>query len=90
MTIEWTDPAIDEFIEILSKHTKSVAEKIAGEISIRVERLKEFPYKGRIVPEFNVRHIRELIYKNYRVIYIISDKIYIAHIRNSKQQLLNI
>ncbi|MGD1007773.1 MAG: type II toxin-antitoxin system RelE/ParE family toxin [Ignavibacteriaceae bacterium] len=90
MIVEWTDSAIDEFIEILSKHTKSIAEKIAGEISIRVERLSEFPEKGRMVPEFNANHIRELIYKGYRVIYIISDKIYIAHIRNSRQQLTDI
>ena len=90
MIVEWTDPAIDEFIEVLSKHSKPAAEKIAREISIRVERLNDFPQKGRIVPEFNVKYIRELIYKSYRIIYIISDKIYIAHIRNSKQQLTDI
>jgi toxin ParE1/3/4 len=90
MIVEWTDPAVDEFIEILSKHSKSVAEKIAREISIRVERLNEFPLKGRVVPEFHVSYIRELIYKNYRIIYIISDKIYVAHIRNSRRQLNDI
>ena len=87
MIVHWTDPAVDEFIEILSKYTKRPAEKIAREISIRVERLSQFPLKGRMVPEFNVKYIRELIYKNFRIIYILSDKIYIAHIRNSKQQL---
>ena len=90
MIVEWTDPAIDEFIEILSKHTKSIAEKTAFELSIRVERLSEFPFKGRKVPEFNVDRIREIIYKDYRVIYILADKIYIAHIRSSRQKLTNI
>ena len=90
MIVEWTDPAIDEFIEILSKQTKPVAEKTASEISIRVERLSVFPFKGRIVPEFNVGRIREIIYKDYRVIYILADKIYIAHIRSSKQELKSI
>jgi toxin ParE1/3/4 len=90
MIVEWTDSTIDEFIEILSKHSKPAAQKIAKELSTRVERLNEFPQKGRIVPEFNVNHIRELIYKNYKVIYIISDKIYIALIRNLRQQLTDL
>jgi len=90
MIVEWTDPAIDEFIEILLRHTKLASEKIAVDISLRVESLSAFPYKGRIVPEFMVNHIRELIYRNYRIIYIISDKIYIAHIRHSKQRLTDI
>lgn len=38
-----------------------------------VERLIEFPRSGRIVPEFNVENIREIIFHNYRIVYRIKN-----------------
>jgi len=40
-----------------------------------VERLKEFPHSGRIVPEFNQPDIREVIFHNYRIVYRIKDNL---------------
>ena len=37
-----------------------------------VERLKDFPASGRIVPEYRDADIRELIIGNYRIIYRVS------------------
>jgi plasmid stabilization system protein ParE len=34
-----------------------------------------FPLIGRIVPEFNREDIRELIYRNYRIIYHLGDNV---------------
>jgi len=33
--------------------------------------LEQFPKLGRIVPEYNNPDLREVIYKNYRIIYLI-------------------
>lgn len=34
------------------------------------EMLKRHPEAGRVVPEFNLNHIRELIYSPFRVVYL--------------------
>jgi plasmid stabilization system protein ParE len=34
-----------------------------------VTRLRTFPRSGRVVPEFGLEHIRELIVSNYRIVY---------------------
>jgi len=36
------------------------------------EKVKDFPYQGRIVPEFSVGEIREVFVKMYRIVYRIS------------------
>jgi plasmid stabilization system protein ParE len=38
------------------------------------ERLKEFPLSGRIIPEIKDPLCREIIYKNYRIMYQIHAK----------------
>jgi len=53
-----------------------------------IERLKQFPESGRIVPEINKSHIREIIHGNYRIIYKIrQEEIYILTVRHFKQIL---
>lgn len=37
-------------------------------ISNLINKLKEYPLLGRIVPEYNDKYLRELIYKNYRIV----------------------
>jgi plasmid stabilization system protein ParE len=34
-----------------------------------IESLEIFPESGRIVPEYNQKSIREIIFQNYRIIY---------------------
>ncbi len=45
------------------------------------ERLERFPYSGRVVPEIGDPHVREVIYKAYRIMYKIdADKVFITQI----------
>ncbi len=39
-----------------------------------VKRLAEFPVLGRIVPEFDEPSIREIVVRNYRVIYLLNEE----------------
>ena len=39
-----------------------------------VESIVDKPEKGRIVPELSIENIREIIHKNYRIVYIIKKK----------------
>lgn len=36
-------------------------------------RLTDFPYAGRIVPEIGDEAVRELIYRQYRILYVVQD-----------------
>ena len=39
-----------------------------------VSHLKQFPKIGRKVPEYNDPNLREILYKSYRVIYLIKKE----------------
>jgi plasmid stabilization system protein ParE len=42
--------------------------RLAAEIIARVERLGAHPLSGRVVPEFQVEHLREIIYPPFRIV----------------------
>jgi plasmid stabilization system protein ParE len=43
--------------------------RLAAEIIARIERLSAHPLSGRVVPEFHVEHLREIIYPPFRIVY---------------------
>jgi plasmid stabilization system protein ParE len=47
----------------------AVGEKLLREIISHVERLADFPESGRIVPEFGIANLREIIYSPFRIVY---------------------
>ena len=91
MKIIWSPLAVDRASEIagyIAKDKSLAAEKWINNVFAKVEQLKNFPEIGRIVPEISDSDFRELIYKNYRVIYRIDKKqISILTIRHGKQIL---
>ncbi len=46
-----------------------VGKRYTAEIITRVEQLGSHPLSGRVVPEFNVEHLREIIYPPFRIVY---------------------
>jgi len=46
-----------------------VGERLIGEVISQVGRLTELPESGRIVPEFGVAQLRELIHPPFRIVY---------------------
>lgn len=63
--------SICEFIAIDSEY---YARLFAKRVIKAIERLTVFPESGRIVPEYNSRNIREIIYQNYRIVYRIKSE----------------
>lgn len=73
----WTPQAVDDLEAIfnyISHDTRSAAKLFVEKIYYRVDQLKIHPLSGRKVPEVDNKEIRELIYKNYRIVYHILDK----------------
>lgn len=89
MKIIWTNSAPDRFIELLrSGYTPNLANKYAEKILLHIEDLEKYPLKGRIVPEFNIYNLRELLYQEFRIIYKISgENIFIQTIRHTRESI---
>jgi len=46
-----------------------VGKRLVTDIMNTVERLSTHPLSGRVVPEFNVEKLREIIYPPFRIVY---------------------
>ena len=77
MKIIWTHEALERLQGIkkfVSKDSPDRASQFIQRIIDRAETIPHNPHLGRIVPELSNPVIRELIYKNYRIVYRISKK----------------
>ena len=65
-----------------------IGERLVRELVAKVEQLVAFPESGRIVPEFGIPLLRELIHPPFRVVYRIDpDSISIVRIWRSERLL---
>ncbi len=75
--IKWTDNALKELGNIanfISKDSPKYAQILIKQIYEMISHLEQFPKFGRKVPEYNNPNLREILYKNYRIIYLIKQK----------------
>lgn len=89
----WSSQAqkdLDEIADYIALKNPGAALKLIEEIEKKVERLGSHPESGRKVPELSKDlHIyREIIVKNYRIIYRYSgEKVYILTVRHGRRHL---
>ena len=73
VTITFAESALSDLQEILSFHKEQgiphIGERLVADIIIDIELLSDQPDMGRIVPEFEVEYLRELIRPPFRIIY---------------------
>lgn len=71
--ITFADSAVRDLEEIVSYYTEQavprVGRKLVVEIIADIELLAEQPDMGRIVPEFELEYLRELIRPPFRIVY---------------------
>ncbi len=75
--IEWSSKAendLNEIIDYIAQDSLEYALSFYEQVREKVENLIKFPRIGRIVPELDEPNIRELILRNYRIIYRIFEK----------------
>ena len=74
MKVFWTKESIDRLNEIelyIARDNPNAAIKFIDNLISLAENLSKNPERGRVVPEFSIKTIRELLYKNYRIVYLI-------------------
>jgi plasmid stabilization system protein ParE len=91
MKVAWSYVALGNLIEAnkyISIENPEAARKAIKDIDETGDKIKEFPEKGRIVPEFRRNNIREVFCFEYRIIYRIeSRRIFILTVRHMKRRL---
>lgn len=92
VNLHWTPQAIEDLeaiFEYVSHDSRAVAKLFVEKIYYRVHQLRHFPLSGRIVPEIEDKSIRELIYRNYRIIYQVfsEDQLRIITVFHSSKNL---
>ena len=90
----WTDSAIQELQEIgefISKDSPRYAEMTVSSLFEAPSILTNHPYVGKMVPEFGIQSIRELICGSYRIIYQIVnyERIDVLTVHNSSRLIRN-
>lgn len=76
-TIEFAESALADLDDIRDWYAEQgvagVGVRLIGEVFVQVERLATFPESGRIVPEFELPAVREILHPPFRIIYRLSD-----------------
>jgi len=82
--IEWSSTAqndLNEIIDYIAQDSLEFALSFYDQVKEKFENLTEFPKIGRKVPELDDPNIREIILRNYRLIYrIFEEKIQIVRL----------
>lgn len=71
--VTWSIQARKDLEKITDYYTEAsarFAETLAQDVLSKTKRLEIFPLAGRIVPEIKEPSIRELVHRNYRIIYL--------------------
>ena len=74
MKIFWTKEALlrlQEIEEFISRDNPIAAIEFVDKLISVAETIIDYPEKGRIVPELSIENIREVLHKNYRIVYLI-------------------
>jgi toxin ParE1/3/4 len=92
-TLKWRPQALSD-LEAIEAYYEEVAPDYASllvqEILEQADQLEDFPRMGRIVPEVGDDAIRELIYRDYRIIYIVDaedEQVEVLTVVHSSQHL---
>ena len=75
--IVFTRPAIadlEALVSFIRRDNPQAAERFGYEIIEKAEKLSEFPFLGRGVPEFKIENIREIIHRPYRIVYRVREE----------------
>ena len=90
--VVWTSSALRQFEEILhyiAEDSPLNAGRFADRIEAKADSLDLFAERGRMVPEFQRPDIRELLPKNYRLIYRLhEDRVVIVAFVHGSRLLL--
>ncbi len=94
MKVLWTDAAVAQLEAIhdyMAQTSPEYARRTIDRLTRRSIQIGTFPFSGRMVSEYDVNEVREIIEGSYRIIYLIKedeDQIeMLAVIHSSREEL---
>lgn len=60
--------------DVVAREAPRYAQMLADGIVASVDRLESFPRSGRMVPEIGDEVIREILYRGYRIMHLVSGE----------------
>ena len=78
MRLIWSLQAIEDVEAIrtyVARDSEQYANLLIDRIIAAVDRLEGFPLSGRVVPEVGDESLRQVIYRNYRIVYRLKPEI---------------
>jgi len=91
MKIEWSAEAaggLENIRKYIAQNSPSYSSVFIEKLLQAAERLAQHPYSGRVVPEFEDPHFREIFQGNYRIIYApVNDAIRIYAVVHGSRKL---
>ncbi len=73
----WTDSALAQLQTIhdyLAQTSPEYALRIIDRLTKRSIQISQFPFSGRMVPEYELNEVREVIEGPYRIIYLVDPE----------------
>jgi toxin ParE1/3/4 len=73
----WTDAALNQLEAIrdyLWQTSPDYARRVVERLVNRSEQIATFPRSGRMVPEYEIDEVRQVIESSYRLIYLIKEE----------------
>src|SRR5216110_2906040 len=91
--VAWSSSALEDVEAIaiyISRDSISYAAAVVKKILDSTNSLKDFPFLGRVVPEFEDQNIREVFAYSYRIVYRIhGERITVASVIHGKRLLIS-
>ena len=60
---------LEQIVAFIAPHNPPAAERMGNHLLDAALSLRQFPERGRVVPEFRQAELREIIFQSYRIIY---------------------
>lgn len=77
MKVEWTESALSQLQAIydyIAQTSPEYALRMIDRLTRRSIQIAEFPFSGRMVPEYELNEVREVLEWPYRIIYLIESE----------------
>ena len=89
--VRWSEGALDDLTaigEYVERTSRQYARSIVARLHAAPDVLSDHPQLGRVVPEVEVDHVREIVREGYRVVYLVSvDMIVVLAVLHGRQDL---
>ncbi len=95
-TVVWTNLAarnLELIHQYIAEDSPTYASRFVKSLIDSTKKLEKYPSCGRFVPEFEAHSLREVIYRNYRIVYRISgngEQVEILAVVHAARNLANV